>query len=175
MNDNFAEIMYHFFSHRVPLGLSVLLVILFCMPMEFFELSGLRPQVGIICVYYWVEKRPYIFGPISAFLLGLLTDVCCATPLGINCFLLMMLAFSLNKIYHYFHPASFVIDWLFFALNVMCFALLKWLIFAIYFSDFLNFVTIMPNIFSTIMFYPLIAYINNWFMNKYLPPERIHE
>ena len=163
------------FQRVLPFLSSAVLVLFSYVPLDFMFLNSIRPAMGIICVYYWVEKRPYIFGPISAFLLGLLTDVCCATPLGINCFLLMMLAFSLNKIYHYFHPASFVIDWLFFALNVMCFALLKWLIFAIYFSDFLNFVTIMPNIFSTIMFYPLIAYINNWFMNKYLPPERIHE
>ncbi len=175
MNDNFSEIMYHFFRHRIPLILSMLLVILFCMPLNFLELSGLRPQVGVICVYYWVEKRPYMFGPISAFLLGLLTDVCCATPLGINCLLLMVFAFVLNQIYHYFHPASFVTDWLFFALIATCLAFLKWLIFALYFGHFLNLLTIMPNVFSTIMFYPLIAYINNFVQNNCLLPERINE
>lgn len=175
MNDNFREIMHHFFMHRIPLIVSMFLVVLFCMPLEISEFDGLRPQVGLICVYYWVEKRPYMFGLISAFLIGLLVDICSATPLGINCFLLMIFAFALNKIYHYIHPASFVMDWLFFALTNVSFIFLKWLIFALYFGHFTDLISIIPNILSTITFYPLIAYINNWIQYNLLLQERINE
>lgn len=175
MNDNFGEIVRYYLKHRIPLACSILLVVLFCMPLDFFEFSGLRPQVSLICVYYWVEKRPYMFGYISAFILGLLVDVCSTTPLGINCLLLMIFTFALDKVFYYIRPASFVMDWLLFALMSFIFMILKWLIFALYFGSFLDLSSISLNVFSTITFYPLIAYINNLIQLNLLPQERINE
>lgn len=175
MNDNFSEIMRYFLRDRIPLVSSALLIILFCMPIDFFELSGLRPQVGLICVYYWVEKRPQIFGFISAFLLGLLMDICSTTPLGVNCLLLMIFTFVLGKIYYYIRPASFVVDWIFFALATFVYVLIKWLVFAVYFGQFVDMFSVLPNIFSTLTFYPFIAYINNWIRLHLLVQERINE
>ena len=145
------------------------------MPLNFFEISGLRPQIGLICVYYWVEKRADIFGFFSAFFLGFLMDICATTPMGINCIMLILFAFTLGKIYHYVRPASFISDWLFFALAISIYAFLKWLIFAMYFKQFIDISTILPNIFSTLMFYPFIAYVNNLVATCILAPEKINE
>ncbi len=175
MNDSFGEILHNFFRDRIPLVVSSILIILFCMPLNFFELSGLRPQVGLICVYYWIEKRPNIFNSGSAFLLGLLMDICSTTPLGINCVMLTLFSLALGQIYRYIRPASFTVDWLFFALAIVLYMFLKWLIFGAYFGELLDITTVLPNVFSTLMFYPLIAYVNNFIMLRFLTQEKINE
>lgn len=175
MNDSFSEIAHRFLKHRIPLLSSLLLVLLFFMPLDAFELNGLHPQISLMCVYYWVEKRPYMFGFISAFLLGLLVDVCSASPLGSNCLLLMVITFILSKAFHYIHPASFSMDWLLFALVCISATFLKWILLAVYFGTFPTLNLIVLNTLSTLMLYPLIAYINNWIQLNLLPQERINE
>ena len=126
-------------------------------------------------LYYWVQKRPQIFGLISAFVLGLTVDICSTAPLGVNCLLLMIFSFILNKIFYYIKPASFIADWLFFLLSDLIFMLVKWLSLVIYFQEYLNINTVVLNIFSTVMFYPLIAYFNNFIRTNFLPQEGINE
>ena len=175
MNDNFGEIFCSFFQKRIPLLFSLLLVIMFCMPLDFFEMSGLRPQISIICTYYWIQKRPQAFGLVSAFVLGLIVDMCSTTPLGINCLLLMLFSFTLNKIFYYIKPASFLIDWLLFSLSLGLVLLIKWLVLICYFQKYINANTALLNGFSTIMFYPLIAWLSDLVRKNLLPQERINE
>lgn len=175
MNDNFSEIFYVFFRRRIPLLFSLLLIILFYMPLDLFEISGFRPQISLICVYYWVQKRPQMFGLISAFILGLTVDMCSTTPLGINCLLFMFFAFALNGFFRYVKPASFVVDWLFFSLFETLVLFIKWMILMFYFQKFLDISTILLNGFSTVMFYPLIAYISKLVQQNLLPQEGINE
>ena len=175
MNDKVSEIVYSFFKQRIPLIFSLFLIFLFYMPLDLFEISGLRPQLGFICVYYWIQKRPQMFGLISAFIIGITVDICSTTPLGINCLLLMAFSLALSGIFRYVKPTSFQIDWLFFSLSETLISLSKWLILIFYFQKIVNVSTIFMNGFSTIMFYPLIAYFNDLVQKNLLPQEGINE
>lgn len=175
MNDSLPEITFLFLKHRIPLFFSLLLVILFSMPLDVYALNGFRPQVSVICLYYWAEKRPYMFGLVSAFILGLLVDVCNTAPLGINSLLSMIFLFVCTKCFCFIKPVSFAMDWFMFAISAVAFMFCKWLMFMIYYGAYLHLSDIFSNTFSTIMFYPLIAYINNKIQQNLLPQERINE
>lgn len=171
MSDNFSEIVYSFLRQRIPLVVSLLFIILFYMPLDLFEITGLRPQIGLICIYFWVQKSPNIFGAISAFILGFTIDLCSTTPLGVNSLLFMLYVFFLKAVFYYIKPSSFITDWLFFSLSEILVFLIKWLILVFYFREFLVISSIALNAFSTMMFYPLIVYINNYIRKNILLQE----
>ena len=175
MNENIADITYHFLKDRIPLFASILLIMLFYIPHDFFALNGFYPQTGLMCIYYWLEKRPNLFGYISVFLLGLLMDICSTTPLGINCLTVVIIAFFLYEINRFIKPVSFITEWLFFALTDIIYMLLRWLFVSLYFQQFSDIFYVLPHIFATVSFYPLIAAINNLIRMHLLIQERINE
>ena len=89
--------------------------------------------------------------------------------------MMMLLVFAATMLTRYFKAASFVSGWLLFALVGLILTLVKWLLISVYFSKFVPMTEIMVNLLSTIMFYPLVAYINMWVQNNLLPQERINE
>ena len=51
----------------------------------------------------------------------------------------------------------------------------KWLLFVVYYKQFVSIAEIMLSFASTVMFYPLIVYFNIWIQNSLLLQERINE
>ena len=164
-----------FAGKRIPLLISLLLIFLFFMPLNSVQFNYFRPSVGIICVYYWRLNRPLIFGYFSAFIIGLMLDVYGSTPLGLNALLLLLLVAITTMPSQYLRTSSFSVRWLIFGFICMAIMLLKWLLLMLYFWHFLSLTEIMLGYFSTVMFYPLIATLNMWIAQKFLPPENIDE
>ena len=175
MHDNFRDKLRLFFRHRIPLVATFVLVFLFSMPINSLELNYFRPAVGFICVYYWSLKRRYMFSYISAFWVGFLTDSYSSTPFGINILIMMLLVFVTEILERYFKAATFGVSWFVFALAGFIITFVKWLFVSAYFSRFVPLTEIMVNLVSTIMFYPLVVYVNMWVQNNLLPQERINE
>ena len=160
MHDNFRDKLRLFFRHRIPLVATFVLVFLFSMPINSLELNYFRPAVGFICVYYWSLKRRYMFSYISAFGVGFLTDSYSSTPFGINILIMMLLVFATEILERYFKAATFGVSWFVFALAGFMLTFIKWLFVSAYFSRFVPLTEIMVNLVSTIMFYPLVVYVN---------------
>ena len=175
MRDNLKESLFLFFIHRIPLVMTILLMLFFYMPIKSMELYYLRPAIGIICVYYWTLKRGYLFSYISAFWIGLIMDIYSSTPLGMNILMMMLLVWVTGWLTKYFKGSSFSATWMVFASVSLLITFVKWLVFSIYFKQFAPIAEILLNLLSTIMFYPLIAYINILIQNSLLPQERINE
>lgn len=171
LKDKFRLFLYH----RIPLLVTVLMMFFFYMPINFFDLHNIRPVVGFICVYYWTIKRRYMFGYVSAFFVGFLMDIYSSTPLGINILIMMLLVLATDVISRYFKAVSFSVNWLVFSLVNFVICFIKWIIYYLYFSTFLPINGVFFNLFSTIMFYPIIVYLNIWVQNNLLPKERINE
>lgn len=171
LKDKFRLFLYH----RIPLLETVLLMFLFYMPINFFDLHNVRPVVGVICIYYWTLKRRYMFGYASAFCIGFLMDIYSSTPLGINVLTMMLLVLITDVVSRYFKAASFSVNWLVFSLVCLATCFIKWIIFYLYFTKFLPIKEVLLNLFSTIMFYPIVVFINVWVQNNILPKERINE
>lgn len=175
MRDNVKDKIRLYLRHRIPLLTTLILMFLFYVPINSLDLNYFRPAVGLICVYYWTLKRWYMFSYISAFIVGFFIDAYNSTPMGINCLMMMLLVFFTEMLSRYFKSASFVSGWLFFWLVGILLTFIKWLLISICFSYFVPITEILINLMSTVLFYPLIAYINIWIQNNLLPQEHINE
>ena len=164
-----------FLRHQLPLFSAVLFVLFFFMPVNSIELNIFRPSIGVICVYYWRLNRPALFGWFSAFFIGFLIDIYSSSPLGINTFLMLCLVGATGWLSHYFQTSSFGVRWFIFALSALAYTLIKWLFLMLYFTHWLPLAEVAVGYFSTVMFYPLIAAINFWLAQKFIPPENINE
>ncbi len=78
-------------QNLVPFLSALLLLLIFNIPAYPFVADSIRPYVGIICAYFWLVYRPYLFGIWSVYLLGFLEDVISNTPFGANIFSMMLL------------------------------------------------------------------------------------
>lgn len=175
MRDNWKDKFRLFLRHRIPLVTTFILMFMFFVPINSLELNYLRPAVGIICVYYWTLKRPYLFSYISAFWVGFLADIYSSTPLGVNIFIMMLLVFATTMLFRFFSAASFGVSWLMFGVVNFVVTVIKWGMLMVYFQRYLSFQEILFSFFSTVMFYPLVAFVNIWIQNNMLPQERLNE
>ena len=107
MRNGWQEKWRLFWLHSIPLWTTLVLMFLFLVPVSSSEWNHFRPNIGLICVYYWTLKRGQIFGFFSAFVVGLLTDAYSSSPLGVN-ILLMLLTMAVTLwLAHYFQNAFF--------------------------------------------------------------------
>ena len=174
MRNSWQEKWRLFWLHSIPLWTTLILMFLFLIPLDAIKVNYFRPNVGLICVYYWTLKRGYLFGFISAFAVGFFMDSYSSSPLGINMLLMMLTVCVTRWLAHYFQNASFNVVWFIFFLVCLGVVLIKWLLLMIYFGQLLSVKEMFFNYVATVMFYPLIVAINVW-VQKFLPQERINE
>ena len=174
MQDSWQEKWKLFWLHGLPLWTTLFLMFLCLIPSDSVKINYFRPAIGLICVYYWTLKRGYIFGYISAFIVGFFMDAFSSSPLGINIMLMMLTMFATQWLAHYIQNTSFSGGWLFFGLIGLGAFAVKWLLLAVYYRLLISPNEILFNYLSTLMFYPLIAAINVQ-VQKLLPQERIDE
>lgn len=175
MRSKWSEQLVAFWRRRIPLVTTLLLILLFFMPINSVQLNCLRPAMGIICVYYWRLNRPALFGFFSAFLVGFVIDVYSSTPLGTNILTLLILLSITDWPARYLQTSSFGVRWLIFSLVCLAIMLCKWLFLTLYYWRVLPPTEIMLGYFSTVMFYPLIAAVNVQIAQNFLPSENIDE
>lgn len=175
MRSSLKEQIGFFLRCRIPIFFSLLMVLLFFMPIHSVQINYFRPAIGLICVYYWRLNRGSLFSWGSAFCIGFIIDVYSSSPLGVNILLLMLVNGTTGWLARYFQVASFNVRWLIFSLSALFYMLIKWLFLMSYFWDYLPLAEITMGYFSTVMFYPLIATINAWVATRFLPPENIDE
>lgn len=175
MRDNWRENLRLFAVHRIPLIVTLVMVFLFFVPVDSVQINYFRPAVGVICVYYWALTRGYIFGYFSAFLVGLILDVYSSLPVGVNVMIMMLLVWTTDWLRKYFSMSSFGVNWLAFGVICAAFMSLKWAFLSLYSHHFLPVAGSGLGLLSTVMVYPLLAYINALIARKFLPQERIDE
>ena len=91
MEETFSEILETRLKRLLPFLVSVFLLLVFYVPVHLPLSRYLRPDIGMICVYFWALYRQDLFGPVSAFLLGLAADSLSAVPIGLNIFVFMFI------------------------------------------------------------------------------------
>ena len=160
--------------NRVPLLMTLILMLLFFVPLNSLELSQFRPMISVICVFYWVLKKGQVFGYISAFWVGFFADAYSSTPLGVNIMLLMLLTMLVKWLARYLRNASLSGSWLVIGLVALGFITVKWLFLMIYSGRYLSFGELFFSFVSTVLFYPLVAYLNVRVQRRFLP-EKIDE
>ena len=173
MEDSFSDIILYQFKKVLPLLFTVILVMLAYVPIRIPFSKFLRPDVAMICVYFWTLYRRDLFGPISVAVLGIVADSLGAVPLGINMFV-FILVYVLAITYGMFvNTKPFAISWIGAALILLVAYITKWLLMSVYYSVFLPFTGTCIGYLATILLYPLIARLNIFMQNRFLANDEV--
>ena len=145
----------------VPFFLSLLLILFNYIPSNLGISNVIRPEMGLICVFYWVLNRPDLFNMFTVFFLGLVNDIMSAIPLGANIIPYLTVYLILNNLTSFFNNKPFNVIWASFAIIVVMVEILKMLIISMYYAKFIPISYLFFTILFTIACYPLISFIND--------------
>lgn len=173
MDDSLSEILEYQFKKFLPLGCSIILLLAAYIPVHIPLSKFLRPDIGIICVYFWALYRKDLFGAFSAFMLGIIADSIGATPFGLNAFIFMFVFILASTFGSCVNTKPFIVSWGGFAvISFLAFGI-KWILLSIFYSRFLALGGITAGYAATVLFYPLIARLNIFVQNRFLSGEEV--
>ena len=156
------------FQRLLPFMVSALLLLFSYVPFDFLFLNSIRPAMGMICVYFWLQHRPDLFNLGSVFCLGVLDDVVTSSPLGSNIFELLLMYVLVNNTSRFLNAKPFVVLWYGFALLALVTMLSRWLIVSVYYSQFLPLSMLAFSYMVTIAVYPLISLLLAFVQNSFI-------
>lgn len=117
--------------HLIPVGVTILMLLLTAVPTRLPGLSGIAPMLPLMGVYYWAIYRPDLLPAWAAFLIGLLYDVIAGTPLGVNALVLLLVQGTSASQRKFFLGKSFMVAWWAFGLLAAGAIGLAWLLVSI--------------------------------------------
>lgn len=173
MDDSLSEILDSQFKKFLPLICSIFLLLAAYIPVHMPLLKFLRPDIGIICVYFWALYRQDLFGAVSTFILGVIADSIAATPFGLNAFVFMFVFILASTFGSFVNTKPFIISWGgFAAISLLAFSI-KWILLSVFYSRFVALGGILAGYAATVLFYPLIARLNIFVQNRFLSGEEV--
>ncbi len=168
MNKEFDENVISFFQRSLPLLSSVFFLLLSYFPVNFAFWSGVKSDLGLICIYFWILHRSDLFNLLSTVVLGII-DMSISSVVPGACLLAYLVMYIL--IYNtqkYFNAKSFVVVWCgFMALSLVA-MLVKWLVVSVYYSQFLPLTMLTFSYFIMVAMYPLISLILAFIQNHFI-------
>lgn len=173
MNDDISDILKNQFLKLLPFLSSICFILIFYIPLRLPLLSYIRPDIGIVCVFFWSLYRQDLFNVFAAFLLGLIADGLSGVPLGLNTFVYLFI-FVINSTFgRFINMRSFIINWIGF-LTVFALALMvKVFLTLMYYERFSSLSSVFSGYLATVLLYPLFARFNMFLQNRFLGPEGV--
>ena len=168
MAKEFEENITSIFQHMLPFLVSAILLLFSYVPFDFMFLNSIRPAMGMICVYFWLQHRPDLFNLWSVFFLGVLDDVVTSSPLGSNIFELLLMYVLVNNTSRFLNAKPFIVLWYGFALLALVTIFSRWLIVSVYYSQFLPLSMLFFSYMVTIAVYPLISLLLAFVQNNFI-------
>lgn len=111
MRPSFWQTLDHLARRLVPVGLSLLLVLLAAVPLTAPGFLRAEPMISVLCVYYWAVHRPDMMGYFGGFTLGLLEDILMGTPMGVGPLVLLAVQWVIVTQYRFFVGKPFMVTW----------------------------------------------------------------
>lgn len=171
MSEEWSENLTLYFQRLLPLLVSLFLLFVSYIPLDFALSNNMRPAVGMICVYFWLLHRPDVFNLMSVYVLGVTEDIISSAPFGSNVFAVLVMYVLVTNLARYFNAKPFIIIWYGFALLSFVTFLSRWLLVSIYYSQFLPLSTVMFSFLITAASYPILSLINVFVQNKLMTDE----
>ena len=171
MSEEFQENLIAYFQKFLPFVTSVVWVLVFYVPINAFIVNTLRPDVGLVCVFFWTLHRPDVFNLFSAYFLGLIIDIITSAPFGSNIFSFLVMYLLVANLTAYFNAKPFVVTWYGFALFCLFTMFARWLLVSVYYSQFLPLTSLIFSLLATIACYPVIGLVNAFVQNSLMKDE----
>lgn len=145
----------------LPFLLSLLLVFCTYIPSCFSFSHIIRPDVGMICVFYWVLYRPDLFNMFTVFFLGLASDITSSIPLGTNAIAYLAMYVTVTNVSSFFVNKPFLTFWYGFSFLLVLGEFIKWIMVSVFYAEFLPVGRLFFTILFTIAWYPVVCFVND--------------
>lgn len=171
MSDDWSENLTLYFQRMLPLFSSLLLIFLSYVPLNIAGMGGIRPAMGMICVYFWLIHRPDVFNLGSVYFLGLIEDIISSAPFGSNVFALLVLYVLVSNLSRFFNGKPFVVMWYGFALLALIAFFSRWLLVSVYYSQFIPLPSVLFCYLFSVAVYPFLSLVNAFVQNALMKDE----
>lgn len=161
MSNEFKENVKVSLQKMLPFFMSLCFVLVNYMPSFIGISTNFRPEIGMICVFYWILNRPDLFNLFMVFFLGFISNIISQSPLGSDIIAYLVIYVILNNLSSFFYNKPFVIVWYGFAFVFIIAELVKWLVVSVYYAQFLPISRLFFIMLFTIAAYPVIALLND--------------
>ena len=75
MSEDFDEKVVTHFQKSLPIMTSVVLLLLAYLPLKIDFFYNVRPDFGLMCIYFWMLHRPDLFGIGSIIIMSIVVSV----------------------------------------------------------------------------------------------------
>lgn len=171
MNEDFDENVASFFQRSLPLASSAIFLLLAYIPLNVAVFNNIRPDLGLICIYFWMLHRPDLFGLVSIVILGLLSSAVSSALPGASLFAYLTLYVLIYNTQKFFNAKPFVVIWYGFMALSLTTLLVKWLVVSIYYSRFLPLSMLIFGYLIGVALYPLVSMILAFIQNRFIQDE----
>jgi len=151
--------MDHGVRNLLPVGMTLLLVLLSALPTHLPGFAGIFPMLALIGVYYWAIYRPDLLPASMAFCIGLAQDMVMGTPLGVASLVYLLVQSMTASQRKFFLGKPFLVAWSCFALMALAAVLLTWLLCSMLFDHLLPLGPVLFETLMTIAVYPLLSWL----------------
>ena len=171
MSEDFDEKVATHFQRSLPVLTSLLFMLLAFVPFSFSLFYDVRPDFGLMCIYFWMLHRPDLFSLLIVVLMGLVSMAVSSSVGGsaLLCYLCMyLLVYNTQKL---FNAKSFVVIWYGFMALSLVSMLIKWLVVSVYYNEFLPLSMLMLGYLMGAFLYPLISMVLAFIQNRFIQDE----
>lgn len=172
-NEDFDENVVPLFQKSLPLVSSAILLLLTFIPLNIAVFNNIRPDLGLVCIYFWLLLRPDLFGLASIVFLGLLASSVSSALPGISLLAYLTMYVLVYSTQRFFNAKPFVVVWYGFMALALPTLLIKWLAASVYYSRFLPISMLMFSYFTAVAVYPLVSMVLAFIQNKFIQDESL--
>ena len=123
-----------FGRNLVPLGVTLLMVILGAVPVPVAGYAAVVPLFALCAVFFWAVYRPDLMPPWLVFVIGLTQDALAGTPFGLNAIMLLIVYGMVASQRRFFLNKPFTLVWWGFMLVALIAIVVAWLLASIAFG-----------------------------------------
>lgn len=143
----------------LPILSSIALVLIGLLPLGLPHFDTVAPSFALMAVFYWSIFRSDLMTMVGAFLIGLLLDLLCAGPLGLNALILVVvheLGVSQRRV---FLGSSFFVNWAAFALVIGAVVPLSWALVSLLHWRLLPTAPVLAQVMLSLVLYPGVYWL----------------
>lgn len=168
MSDNFDEKVITHFQRLLPLVTSIAFLLLAYVPVNFSFFYNVRPDFGLMCIYFWMLHRPDLIGIGTIVIMGVVSIAISSSVIGASLIAYLVMYVLMYNFQKLFNAKPFVVIWYGFMALSLVSILVKWLVVSVYYNMFLPLSILMLGYLIGIVMYPLMAIVLAFVQNRFI-------
>lgn len=159
IDEDWQEEAVSWLQRILPPVSAIIFVMFSYLPIYIKLFNNIRPDLGLVAIYFWMMYRPDLFDLKSVAVMGLIDGVMSSSMFGLGLFTYLVMYLLMSNLRKYFNGRSFIVIWYGFMAMSLAAMLLKWLIASIYYAHFLPISIVIFSYLIGAAIYPLLSMV----------------